>query len=99
VAAAVGSNTAAGYQLATSSPVMAIGGFNGTDPAPTLVQFQQFVSQGKIHHFVAGGGSIGGFNGSSSIVAGDIIAWVESHYSPQSVGGVTLYDLTAAVAG
>src|SRR5205085_5863252 len=32
VAAAVGSNTAAGYQLATDDPVMAIGGFNGTDP-------------------------------------------------------------------
>ena len=40
VAAAVGSNNAAGYQLATGAPVMAVGGFNGTDPAPTLAQFQ-----------------------------------------------------------
>ncbi len=32
VAATVNSNSAAGYQLATDDPVMAIGGFNGTDP-------------------------------------------------------------------
>ena len=31
-AAVVGSNNAAGYQLASGAPVMAIGGFNGTDP-------------------------------------------------------------------
>ena len=35
VAAAVGANTAAGYQLGSGDPVMAIGGFNGTDPDPT----------------------------------------------------------------
>ena len=40
VAAAVGANSAAGYQLATERPVMAIGGFNGSDPAPTLAEFQ-----------------------------------------------------------
>ena len=48
-AAAVGSNNAAGYQLATRLPVMAVGGFNGTDPSPTLAQFQQLVADGKIH--------------------------------------------------
>jgi hypothetical protein len=36
VAAAAGSNTAAGYQLATGDPVMPVGGFNGTDPSPTF---------------------------------------------------------------
>ncbi|HEX6888886.1 MAG TPA: glycosyltransferase family 39 protein, partial [Candidatus Nanopelagicales bacterium] len=36
VAAAVGANSAAGYQLATQRPVMAIGGFNGSDASPTL---------------------------------------------------------------
>ncbi len=42
-AAAVGSQTAAGLQLGTGLPVMAIGGFNGSDPSPTLEQFQQLV--------------------------------------------------------
>jgi hypothetical protein len=52
VAAAIGSNNASGYQLATGEPVMAIGGFNGTDPSPTLAQFQQYVAAGKIHYFI-----------------------------------------------
>ena len=43
-AAVVGSNNAAGYQLASGAPVMAIGGFNGTDPSPTLEEFQHYVA-------------------------------------------------------
>ncbi|MFF0624685.1 ArnT family glycosyltransferase [Streptomyces sp. NPDC004296] len=53
-AAAVGSQNAASYQLATQKPVMAIGGFNGSDPSPTLAQFQRYVAQGKIHYFIVG---------------------------------------------
>ena len=34
VAAAIGSQNAAGLQLASGLPVMAIGGFNGSDPSP-----------------------------------------------------------------
>ncbi|MFH9295669.1 glycosyltransferase family 39 protein [Streptomyces sp. NPDC017520] len=60
VAAAVGAQNAAGYQLATAEPVMAIGGFNGSDPSPTLAQFKQYVAAGKIHYFVSGGGMAGG---------------------------------------
>ncbi len=60
VAATVNSNNAAGYQLASDDPVMSIGGFNGTDPAPTLAQFEQYVSEGKIHYFIASGGGFGG---------------------------------------
>jgi 4-amino-4-deoxy-L-arabinose transferase-like glycosyltransferase len=61
VAAAVGANTAAGYQLGSGDPVMAIGGFNGTDPDPSLATFKQLVAQGKVHYFIAGGGFGGGF--------------------------------------
>ena len=43
VAAAIGSQNAAGLQLGTQLPVMAIGGFNGSDPCPTLAQFQEYV--------------------------------------------------------
>ncbi|MBX6391791.1 MAG: glycosyltransferase family 39 protein, partial [Frankia sp.] len=46
VAATVGANNAAGYQLATGEPVMPVGGFNGTDPSPTLAQFQEYVAEG-----------------------------------------------------
>ncbi|MET9107825.1 glycosyl transferase, partial [Streptomyces zhihengii] len=55
-AAAIGSQNAASYQLATEKPVMAIGGFNGSDPSPTLAQFKQYVADGRIHWFIAGGG-------------------------------------------
>jgi len=40
VAATTGSNNAAGLQLSSGKPVMAIGGFNGSDPSPTLAEFQ-----------------------------------------------------------
>jgi 4-amino-4-deoxy-L-arabinose transferase-like glycosyltransferase len=55
VAATIGSNTAAGLQLGSGRPVMSIGGFNGTDPTPTLAQFQQLVTAGRIHYFISGG--------------------------------------------
>jgi 4-amino-4-deoxy-L-arabinose transferase-like glycosyltransferase len=92
VAAAVGSNSAAGVQLATGEPVMAIGGFNGSDPAPTLEQFQAYVAQGRIHYFL-GGGSMGRSMGGSD-AARQITAWVEANVAATSVGGSTVYDLT-----
>ena len=93
VAAAVGSNNASGYQLATGEPVMAIGGFNGSDPSPTLAEFQRLVQQGRIHYFIGGGGfgrSMGGSSASS-----EIASWVESTFTATTVGGATVYDLTA----
>src|SRR5699024_1962283 len=50
-AAVKGAKQAAGYQLALDEPVMAIGGFNGTDPSPTLEEFKQLVAEGRIHYF------------------------------------------------
>ena len=92
VAAAVGSNSAAGIQLATGEPVMAIGGFNGSDPAPTLEQFQRYVAEGRIHWFL-GGGRMGRSMGGSD-AAGEIAAWVADTFPATSVGGATVYDLT-----
>ena len=92
-AAAVGSNTAAGYQLATQLPVMAVGGFNGTDPSPTLAQFQELVAAKKIHWFVGGAGSDRTESGGSDAAA-QIAAWVQEHYTATTVGGTTLYDLS-----
>lgn len=94
VAAAVSANQAAGYQLATGEPVMAIGGFNGTDPSPTLAQFEAYVASGKIHFFIAGGGGGGGGAGTGS-TSGAITSWVTSNFASKTVGGVTLYDLTS----
>jgi hypothetical protein len=94
VAAAIGSNTAAGYQLATGHPVMPIGGFNGSDPSPTLAQFQQYVAHGKIHYFIGGGGFPGQNGGSST--SRQIATWVQQNFTPTTAGGTMVYDLTAA---
>lgn len=96
VAATVGANNAAGYQLATERSVMPIGGFNGSDPSPTLAEFQADVAAGKIHYFIAGG-SFGQSRGGSS-TSSEITAWVEATFTAQTVDGTTLYDLTATAS-
>ncbi|MDG9720613.1 glycosyltransferase family 39 protein [Streptomyces sp. DH24] len=92
VAAAVGAQNAASHQLSTGEPVMAIGGFNGTDPSPTLAQFKKYVADGKIHYFVAGGngGGMAGGEGTSA----RITSWVEANFKEVTVGSATFYDLT-----
>ena len=101
VAATVSANQAAGYQLATGYPVMAMGGFNGTDPTPTLAEFEDFVAAGRIHYFIAGGGmglgrgGAGGAAGGGTSDSGEISTWVEQHYDAITVGGTVIYDLTA----
>jgi 4-amino-4-deoxy-L-arabinose transferase-like glycosyltransferase len=98
VAAAVGANNAASYQLASGEAVMAIGGFNGSDPAPTLAQFQRYVTEGKVHYFISGGGFGGlggrGGPGGSSGNGTAISSWVSSNFESVTVGGVTFYDLS-----
>jgi 4-amino-4-deoxy-L-arabinose transferase-like glycosyltransferase len=97
VAATVGAENASGYQLAADEPIMAIGGFNGTDAAPSLTVFEKDVAAGKIHYFI-GGGTGGGLGGqqSGSNDASQITAWVEAHFTATTVGGTTVYDLTSA---
>lgn len=98
VAATVGANSAAGYQLATEDPVMPIGGFNGSDPSPTLEQFQAYVADGRIHYFIAGGGpGGGGRDGRDRGTGSEITQWVQEHFSASTVDGVTVYDLTAGL--
>ncbi|GAA3115834.1 hypothetical protein [Nonomuraea salmonea] len=95
-AATLTSLNAAVYQLATRTPVMAIGGFNGTDPAPTLEQFQQYVAQEQIHYFVDGGGTISAGNGrphGGSDAAQRIAEWVKTNYTARTVGTAKVYDL------
>ncbi|HET6735570.1 MAG TPA: glycosyl transferase, partial [Mycobacterium sp.] len=94
--AVVGSNNAAGYQVAGGAPVMAIGGFNGTDPSPTLEEFHRYVTDRQIHYFIRGKLMIGHWGGQSSgsREAAGIAEWVQTHYAPQTVDRVIIYDLT-----
>ncbi|WP_439031592.1 ArnT family glycosyltransferase [Gordonia terrae] len=103
VAAAVGSQSASGYQLETGYSVMPIGGFNGSDPSPTLTEFQELVAARKIHYFIGGGGMGGGgmggdgMGGDSSDPSSQISSWVQENYTAVTVDGVTMYDLTRPV--
>ncbi len=109
IAATVGAQSAAGYQLATGEPVMSLGGFNGSDPYPSLEEFQALVRAGKVHYFIVSGSGAGSAgdgdgaggtqtNGGTRSAAADsmsaISAWVQSTCTATTVDGVTLFDLT-----
>ena len=101
VAATVGANQAAGYQLATGDPVMAIGGFNGTDPTPTLAQFQAYVARRPdplLHRRRRRLRAAAGRGGTTASTSSQIASWVSANFTATTVGGVTVYDLTAATA-
>ena len=95
-AATTGSQNAASYQLASKLPVMAIGGFNGSDPAPTLEQFKSYVEQGLIKYYIASGEGMGGMQMGGSDAASEIATWVAQNFSAQTVGNATVYDLQAS---
>jgi 4-amino-4-deoxy-L-arabinose transferase-like glycosyltransferase len=95
-AATVGSHLAGGLELSTGTSIMAIGGFNGGDPSPTLAQFQQYVADGQVHYFLVGQqrgpGGPGGGRGDSS--GTQITEWVKANYVAQTIDGTTVYDLS-----
>jgi 4-amino-4-deoxy-L-arabinose transferase-like glycosyltransferase len=95
VAATEGSEGAAPLELATGDAVMAIGGFNGTDPWPTLAVFEALVANHEVHYYVGQGSeNFGGGRGSSAIAS-----WVAAHFKKETVGGETVYDLTQPLSG
>jgi 4-amino-4-deoxy-L-arabinose transferase-like glycosyltransferase len=97
-AATNSAGSSAPLQISSGRPVMAIGGFTGSDNAPTLAQFEAWVKAGYISYYVSGsgvggggGGAAGGGGGSS---ASQIASWVAAHYTATTVGGTTVYKLT-----
>lgn len=73
---------------------MPLGGY-GTDPAPTLEQFQRLVAAGRVHWFVGSPGP-GGTESGGSDASRQIAGWVVENYPRTTVDGVPLYDLTGA---
>jgi hypothetical protein len=86
---------AGSIELTTREPVMAMGGFSGGDPAPTLAQLQGFVASGELRYVIVGGpgGGLGG-GGSSAISS-----WVEASCAPVTSVSSALYDCARAVTG
>ena len=91
--AVASANESAAIQLTSGQPVMAVGGFNGSDTPLTLEQFKQLVKDGKVNYYAIsshgrGGGPGGGNN--------EITAWVKQTGTVVNYGGsdVTLYELS-----
>jgi len=88
------SSSAAGLELSTGTAVMAIGGFSGGDPAPTLSQFQADVAQHKIAYYVVMS-TVGRGPGWGSRGHADIAKWVAATFPSSKVGDATVYNLSA----
>ncbi|WP_366557217.1 hypothetical protein [Pseudonocardia sp. SCN 73-27] len=88
------SQSAASLELATGTAVMSTGGWSGSDSAITLAEFQAEVAAGNIHYWI-GDGQGGGPGGGSDSTSSQIAAWVEATFTATTVGGQTVYDLTA----
>ncbi len=99
IVATTSAQEAGSLELAAGKPVMAMGGFNGSDPAPSLDQFRALVAAGEIRYvLVSGRGGFGPPGGSSSV--SEIDSWAASVGTSVSYGGnATLYDLSAWAAG
>jgi hypothetical protein len=82
------SQPAAELELASRTPVMAIGGFGGKDPVPTLQGFLDEVRRHQVTYYVATGDDHRG--GPHA----DIRKWVVAHFTPIQLGLVTAYDLS-----
>ena len=94
IAAVDSANTSAPIQLSTKQPVMAIGGFNGSDSALTLQSFKRLVVTGKVCYYVADATGMGrGGPGGNS----EIAQWAAASGTKVDYGGsqYTVYDLTA----
>jgi 4-amino-4-deoxy-L-arabinose transferase-like glycosyltransferase len=64
------SNTADTIILETNKPVMALGGFTGSDPILTTAQLQALIKNGTVRYFLLGGGIGGGAVGTGARAGG-----------------------------
>jgi 4-amino-4-deoxy-L-arabinose transferase-like glycosyltransferase len=91
---------AGSIEIATGLPVMAMGGFTGSDPTPTLEQLKSYIASGRLRFVLAGsgpggGGGFGGAGGTDTSSARD--AWVSSTCQlARYDGSALLYDCAGA---
>jgi 4-amino-4-deoxy-L-arabinose transferase-like glycosyltransferase len=72
--ATASSNSADSIILSTNKPVMALGGFSGSDPVLTTSQLQTLIKQNQVHYFLVSSGNSGPGGGQSTLTA-----WVQQH--------------------
>lgn len=92
--AVTSANQAGSIELATGQPVMAMGGFTGSDATPTLDQLQSYIASGQLRFVVVGGQGGGPGGGATS---SDQSAWIEASCTPVTSVSSSLYDCAGAV--
>jgi 4-amino-4-deoxy-L-arabinose transferase-like glycosyltransferase len=93
--AASGSQTTASVIIATGEPVVTIGGFGGSDPAPTVAQLARMVQDGELRYVLVSSGGMGRGGASASALN----AWVTAHGTAVpdvTVENGTLYAVSAS---
>ncbi|HUO40781.1 MAG TPA: mannosyltransferase, partial [Mycobacterium sp.] len=85
------SSAAANLELFSNTAVMAIGGFSGRDPVPTLGQFIDDVNHHRIGYYVVPDNHGHGGWGEGHT---DIAHWVGRNFTPTEIGSTTVYDLS-----
>jgi len=94
-AATTSDNQASTLELASGTSVMALGGYNGTDPAIGLAAFKALVASGKIHYYIADSSGFIGSTAADTSTAYQIQQWVASAFTATTIGTTTVYDLSA----
>ena len=63
---------------------MSLGGFNGSDPSPTRMRFEQLVAEHAIHYFITmtGDHRTDYRVGQRLLDSGKIKQWVQAHFAP-----------------
>ncbi|WP_433731679.1 ArnT family glycosyltransferase [Nocardia sp. CA-129566] len=106
------SSTAATLELASRTPIIAIGGFTSDDPVPTLDQFRELVRTHQVTYYLAQEVKLPNSwrvpNQGNAPAAEpddelwrpvghrDIGDWVAEHYQAVHIGNVAVYDLTVS---
>lgn len=109
--ATTSANSGASIELATGRPVLAMGGFSGSDPAMTVSKLRQLVSSGQLRYVLVSGGPpggggarFGGIRGASNTgnSSASVTAWVTQNCAPVDYSGTGsavssgLYDCSTA---
>jgi 4-amino-4-deoxy-L-arabinose transferase-like glycosyltransferase len=90
-AAVVGSETAANYQLESGHAVLPLGGFDGTDPFPTLEQFTDLVGQGRVGSVVIQNLPPLPLEGRGE--SARIVEWVRARFTAERIDGAEYFRL------
>jgi len=103
--AVISSNEADSIILASNQPVMALGGFSGSDPILTTAQLAALVKAGVVRYFLLSGTGGGGPGGGQSALTTWITQhttaipstqWESTSTSSQFGGSSQLYEYTSA---